>query len=718
MKPIFYRGLALLLAGIYLAGSLAFANNACENRTISVADAQTFQLSLKQVLVADKFYDAEAELVSAAPNGQFSWKITKVTPSENLPADCQALGSLVNDKLALPKVFISDNSAGYSANFDLVVSNGAFYFSLKEIKPIEILQNSDGNIGQIGQSLTGVGSSFWTGIAIPVCWDTWNAGDTQARQWVQTAVSSTWEKYSAVRFYGWGQCNGFTDANQAIRIRVADENPRVTKLGKELRGVSGGMILNFTYAVWTGATDGMELCADGGRIPDGFWGSGTSTHREFCSKAIAVHEFGHALGFTHEDHRSDRFGCDEPHTAQGTKGDYLITAYDLDSVMNYCNPNWNGNGQLSFSDRWGVMSIYGGWSPDFAITPNNAAATKTSLAIASRDSGDLNLFYQGSDRAIATAWSNSNVGNGAWQPPSAITASGAARAETSIAAVPRNEQLHVFYIGSDGALASTWTNGGPWATPFPITPPGAARADSPLVAVVRGDQLHVFYIGPDGALATTWAAPNVNNGNWNSPFPINAPGSAMPGSKLDALVRGTQLHVFFEGNDQALATLWAASDFDNGRWQASFPVTPPRAAIASSALDAVVHNGDLHLFYQGADGALASTWAPAGGNWQAPFPITPPGAGRLHTSIAAIARSTNKLDVHFIGPDGAVATVWSNGLIDQGKWQTPFPVTPPAYARNNSELVATSRFGSTMDVFYTGQLGEQKTLWANDPKSN
>jgi hypothetical protein len=97
-----------------------------------------------------------------------------------------------------------------------------------------------------------------------------------------------------------------------------------------------GMVLNFTFNAWSQSCHG---------------------HEEFCIRSIATHEFGHALGFAHEQNRKDKPGnCSaEP---GGGDGDLVVGSWDLGSVMNYCNPAYNGNGSLSQSDIDGVRLAY------------------------------------------------------------------------------------------------------------------------------------------------------------------------------------------------------------------------------------------------------------------------------------------------------------------------------------------------------------------------
>jgi len=198
-------------------------------------------------------------------------------------------------------------------------------------------------IEEVALPLTAAEAVFWDQSPIPVCWENASSSNIRERVWVMEALSDTWEDAARIRFGVWDACDEDSDG---IRVLFDARSPHVKALGNGLDGVRNGLVLN----------NDVDSLAQ----------FGCSTKCEFCIRVQAVHEFGHALGFTHEQNRSDTPSqCQELELEQGTEGGLLITDWDLRSVMNYCHTNFGmygnrGDEMLSPADRYGARKAYGG----------------------------------------------------------------------------------------------------------------------------------------------------------------------------------------------------------------------------------------------------------------------------------------------------------------------------------------------------------------------
>jgi hypothetical protein len=186
---------------------------------------------------------------------------------------------------------------------------------------------------------------FWTenNNVVPVCWET--QGYSREKDIVQEAVTHTWEEFANITFEGWGTCPiggmiGGSATAKLVRIRISPQ-------GKENAGAGGS------------ARVGMDaLSSADDRNPGvnlSFNPNGTADKGRI--EYIAVHEFGHVLGFIHEqDSPNHNAGhCSGSPEANATS----LTAYDPDSVMNYCNQLGNMKGYLTERDIQGLRRTYG-----------------------------------------------------------------------------------------------------------------------------------------------------------------------------------------------------------------------------------------------------------------------------------------------------------------------------------------------------------------------
>lgn len=174
--------------------------------------------------------------------------------------------------------------------------------------------------------LVGANITWPKGKPIEVCWNIESSQtDAAKRNLVRIAIEQSWSRVAGVKFTGWDWCT--TKGDQG--------SERISLHARPGRS---------SASVGKGASNWIGIDLDTPVL-----------------RATAIHEFGHSLGFYHEqaDPRTPEWCKDNDGDLRANPAGSVPVAYwDATSIMNYCNAHW-GLGGLSRVDMIGARKYYG-----------------------------------------------------------------------------------------------------------------------------------------------------------------------------------------------------------------------------------------------------------------------------------------------------------------------------------------------------------------------
>ncbi len=330
------------------------------------------------------------------------------------------------------------------------------------------------------------------------------------------------------------------------------------------------------------------------------------------------------------------------------------------------------DGQLKVFEVTGT----GAWSGPIGYGPTALAHSGVPLAACEQfgGGGQTDVFTVANNGQLQVYWAKAS---GGFSGPVPISATGFAPASAHIAACQEfalADKTDAFVVNKAGQISVFSVESlGNWSGPELI---GPAYFAPPGAGVVAGQQfgcLHqtnVWVVDNTGRLVVFWSE---QPGQWKGPVPLSSPGFAPPGADLATCQQfgcNNQTNIWVLDNTGRLVVFWVEN---NGEWNGPVALSAPGLAPPGAAVTAIQQFGCLNqtdAIVVDNTGLLNLFWAENNGSWNGPVTIGFPGFTPPGSKIAASQQfgGNNQTDLFCVSNAG-----WTNCAFVQsnGAWGGP-----------------------------------------------
>ena len=272
-------------------------------------------------------------------------------------------------------------------------------------------------------------------------------------------------------------------------------------------------------------------------------------------------------------------------------------------------------------------------------------------------------------------------------------------------------KLEVFWIGSNGSVNGRSYVNTSWENPYQLTGPGSASVPSGSITAIFNqplNQLHVWWTRPDSTVEHI--AGGYIDGRFQWSILPRAVTYSSTSSGLAALFYKDVPFMFSVGCNSDI--YW---EYWNGQVWTYRPLTSMKWGSTSSGLTAVTRSDNyMDVLWIEGDGSVKGqsySYSPSG--WGSPYTVAGPGSA-WGTSIVAVSRDTDKIDVWWIGPTQSnqraaypyaqYGYVYTNSFAD-GQWKGTVKLNAIASIRGGLAAVVRSPTGMEMyNIDYNGSV--------------